>query len=83
MEMLKKVLETVLTIISILIDYTFMMLEAPYILVMNILLAYEKCSVVYVWVPICGVCSMWINDWTNKIEYSIDGHILIRKLFKK
>lgn len=83
MEKLKEVLEVILALILNVIDVTFVILEAPYILIMSMLLSYEKCDIVYIWFPINGVMSMWISDWTGKIDYSIDGHILIKKLFKK
>lgn len=83
MEKLKEVLGTILTIIKCLIDFTFAILELPYIYIMGILLDKGKCDVAYVWVPICGVISIWICDLTGKVAYSIDGHVLIRKLFKK
>ena len=83
MENLEEVLGTILTIIGCLIDFTFIILESPYILIMSMLLSYEKCDFVYLWFPVCGVMSMWISDWTGKIDYSIEGHILIKKLFKK
>lgn len=83
MEKLKEVLGTILTIIECLIDFTFVILESLYIFIMGILLGYGKCDIVYAWFPVCGVMSMWIDDWSDKIDYSIDGHILIRKLFKK
>ncbi len=83
MEKLEEVLETILTIIAILIDFTFVILEAPYMLICSILLSYEKCTVVYMWYPINGVMSLRISNWTGKLEYNIEGHILIRKLFKK
>lgn len=83
MEKLEEVLETVLIIIAGLIDFTFVILELPYIFIMSILLSNEKCDLIYLWFPVCGVMSMWINYLTGKLEYSIDGHILIRKLFKK
>ena len=83
MEKFKEALKTILSIILNIIDFAFLILEAPYVLIMSIFLSYEKCNFVYVWLPVCGVMSMWINDWTGKIECSIDGHILIKKLFKK
>jgi hypothetical protein len=83
MEKLKKVLGTISVIIRCLIDFTFVILELPYIYIMGMLLSYGTCDIVYLWFPICGVMSMWIDDWSGKIDYSIDGHILIRKLFKK
>ena len=79
MEKFKEALEMILT----LIDIAFLILEAPYVIIMSVFLSYEKCNFVYIWVPVCGVMSMWINEWTGKIECSIDGHILIKKLFKK
>ena len=83
MEKFKEALKTILVIILNIIDFTFAILELPYILIMGMFLSYEKCNFVYLWFPVCGVMSMWINDWTGKIEYFIDGHILIKKLFKK
>lgn len=83
MEKFKEALKMILAMILNIIDFTFVILESPYIFIMSMFLSYEKCSFVYIWVPVCGVMSMWINDWTGKIEYSIDGHILIKKLFKK
>ena len=83
MEKLKEALEMILVMILNLIDFTFAILESPYISIMSMFLSHEKCNFVYLWFPVCGVMSMWINDWTGKIEYSIDGHILIKKLFKK
>lgn len=83
MEKLKEVLETVLEDIGLLIDFTFLILESPYIMIMGILLGYGKCDIIYFWVPICGVGSLWVNYLTGKFESSIDGHILIGKLFKK
>lgn len=65
------------------IDFAFVILEAPYVLIMSYFLYYEKCEFIYVWLPVEGAVSIWINDLTDKVEYSIDGHILIRKLFKK
>lgn len=83
MEKFKEVLETVLTNIAVLIDFTFVILESPYLLIMSIFISYEKCDIIYFWVPICGVGSVRINYLAGKFESSIDGHILIRKLFKK
>lgn len=83
MEKFEEVVGTIFTIIGCLIDFTFIILESPYILIMNMLLAYEKCDFVYFWFPVCGVMSMWISDWTGKVDYSVDGHIFIKKLFKK
>ena len=83
MEKFKEALEMILVMIFNIIDFAFLILEAPYILIMSMFLSYEKCNFVYVWFPVCGVMSIWINDWTGKIECSIDGHILIKKLFKK
>lgn len=83
MEKFKEELIMILGMILSIIDLTFVILEAPYIFIMFVFLSYGKCDKVYVWVPVCGVMSIWINDWTGKIEYSIDGHILIKKLFKK
>ena len=83
MDKVEEVLGTIFTIIGCLIDFTFIILESPYILIMSILLSYEKCDFVYFWFPVCGVMSMWTSDWTGKVEYSIDGHTLIKKLFKK
>ena len=83
MEKFKESLKTILVMILSIIDITFLILEAPYVLIMTMFLFYEKCNFVYMWFPVCGVMSVWINDWTGKIECSIDGHILIKKLFKK
>lgn len=83
MENFKEALKTILVMILNIIDLTFAILESPYMFIMSMFLSYEKCNFVYLWFPVCGVMSMWINDWTGKIEYSIDGHILIRKLFRK
>ena len=83
MEKLKEVLGMILVTIMNIIDVTFLILESPYIVIMSMFLSYEKCNFVYAWFPVCGVISMWINDWTGEIECSIDGHILIKKLFKK
>ena len=83
MEKFKEALKMILVMILSIIDFTFVILESPYIFIMSMFLYYEKCDFVYIWFPVCGVMSMWINDWTSKIEYSIDGHILIKKLFKK
>lgn len=83
MEKLEEVLEMILSLILSVIDGTFVILEAPYIIIMSTLLSYERCDVVYIWLPVNGVMSMRISDWTGDLEYSIDGHILIRKLFKK
>jgi hypothetical protein len=83
MEKLKEVLDMILKNIIETIDIVFLILEAPYIIVMSIFLYYGKCNIVYLWFPSFGVMSMWIGDWTGKIEYSIDGHTLIKKLFKK
>ena len=83
MEKFKEALKSILVMILTIIDFTFLILEAPYVLIMSMFLSYEKCNFVYIWVPVCGVMSMWINEWTGKIECSIDGHILIKKLFKK
>ena len=83
MEKFEEVVGTIFTIIGCLIDFTFIILESPYILIMSMLLAYEKCDFVYFWFPVCGVMSMWISDWTGKVDYSVDGHIFIKKLFKK
>ena len=83
MEKFEEVVGTIFTIIGCLLAFTFIILESPYILIMNMLLAYEKCDFVYFWFPVCGVMSMWISDWTGKVDYSVDGHIFIKKLFKK
>lgn len=83
MEKFKEALIMILAMILDIIDFTFAVLELPYIFIMSMFLSYEKCDFAYFWFPVCGVMSMWINDWTGKIEYSIDGHILIKKLFKK
>lgn len=83
MEKLKEVLEMILKNIIKTIDMVFFILEAPYIIVMSIFLYYKKCDFIYLWFPSCGVMSMWISDWTGKVDHSIDGHILIKKLFKK
>lgn len=83
MEKLEEVLEMMLTIIKCLIDFAFVILESPYIFIMSMFLAYEKCDIIYFWFPVCGVMSVWNNYLSGKVEYSIDGHILIKKLFKK
>ena len=83
MEKLEEVLIMILAMILNIIDFTFVILESPYIFIMSMFLSYEKFNFVYIWVPVCGVISMWVNDLTGKIEYSIDGHILIKKLFNK
>lgn len=82
MEKLKEVLRTILTIIECLIDFTFVILESPYTFIMCILLGYGKFDIIYVWLPVCGVMSIWIDEM-GEFKYSIYGHILIRKLFKK
>ena len=83
MDKFKEALEMILVMIFNIIDFTFLILEAPYIFIMSMFLSYEKCNLVYAWFPVCGVMSFCINDWTGKIECSIDGHILIKNLFKK
>ena len=83
MEKFKEALIMILEMILSIIDFTFVVLESPYIFIMSMFISYEKCDFVYFWLPVCGVISMWIDDWTGKIGYSIDGHILIKKLFKK
>lgn len=83
MEKFEEVLEMILALILSVIDGTFVILEAPYIFIMSTLLSYEKCDIVYIWLPVNGVMSIWINYLTGKVEYSVDGHILIKKLFKK
>ena len=83
MEKFKEALIMILAMILNIIDFTFVILESPYIFIMTMFLFYEKFNFVYIWVPVCGVISMWVNDLTGKIEYSIDGHILIKKLFNK
>lgn len=83
MEKLEEVLEMILVMILSIIDTTFVILEAPYIVIMCIFLSYGKCDKVYAWVPINGLVSIWICDWKGKVDYDIDGHVLIRKLFKK
>lgn len=83
MEKFEEVLEMILSLILSVIDGTFVILEAPYIIIMSTLLSYERCDVVYIWLPVNEVMSIRNSDWTGNLEYSIDGHILIRKLFKK
>ena len=53
MEKLKEVLGTIFTIIGCLIDFTFIILESPYIFIISILLSYEKCDFGYFWFPVC------------------------------
>ena len=83
MEKFREALKMILVMILSIIDLTFVILESPYIFIMSMFLSYGKCNFVYIWFPVCGVISMRINDWTGKIEYSIDDHIIIKKLFKK
>lgn len=83
MEKFREALEMILKNIIEAIDMVFLILEAPYIIVMSIFLYDKKCDFIYLWFPSFGVMSMWISDRTGKIDYSIDGHILIKKLFKK
>ena len=52
MEKLKEVLEMIFTIIGCLIDFTFIILELPYMFIMRMLLSYEKCDFIYFWFPV-------------------------------
>lgn len=83
MKKLKEVLETILLVILNIIEFTFVILETPYIYIGGALIGAGKIDVLYCWFPVNGVVTAWFSPWTGKIEYSIDGHILIRKLFKK
>ena len=83
MEKLKEVLETILLVILNIIEFTFVILEMPYIYIGSALIGAGKIDVLYCWLPVNGVTTVWLNYSTDKIEYSIDGHILIKKLFKK
>nr|DAG06362.1 MAG TPA: hypothetical protein [Siphoviridae sp. cthu813] len=83
MEKFREALEMILVMILSIIDETFVILEAPYIVIMCVFLSYGKCDKVYIWVPIKGLMSLWICDWKGKVDYDVDGHVLIRKLFKK
>lgn len=83
MEKLKEVLDMILVTIMSVIDVTFVILEAPYIVIMSVFLSYGKCDKIYIWLPINGLASIWISDWTGKVDYYFEGHVLIRKLFKK
>lgn len=83
MEKLKEVLGTILMVILNIIDFTFVILEAPYICIGGALVGAGKIDVLYCWYPVNGVAAMWFSDLTGKFEYSAYGHILIRKLFKK
>ena len=83
MEKFREALEMILVIILIIIDETFIILEAPYIAIMTVFLSYGKCDKVYVWAPINGLGSIWICDREGNIDYDFNGHVLIRKLFRK
>lgn len=77
MEKLKKAL----WLIGVIIDIVFILPQAPYIMIMSVLLNCEKIDTTYIWVPVTGIIVLY-NNSIGYIDGYTEGHILVKKIAK-